>query len=65
MLGYEDKVDVILAIEEGIITTLAVATKWNASVKNVSKRMYSNVLKRRLDFSYTLIVWLKTTFYYC
>ena len=59
------KVDVILAIEGGILTTLAVATGWNASVIKVIGQMCSNVFEKRLGFSFTAMFWLKTTFYYC
>ena len=38
------------------INYLAVATRWSTLVIKVSEQMHSNEFKRRLDFSFTVMV---------
>ena len=44
------------------INYLAVATRWSASIIKVSGRMHSDKFKRRLGFSFTVIIKAKNNF---
>ena len=54
--GKDVEVDAVLAIEGGRINYLAVATRWSILVIKVSGRMHSDEFKRRLGFSFTVII---------